>query len=771
MVFVAKISGSCVINYNASNGVKELKFPVGVWNKNPKIDNTLNGHFIVPDTDYTVVDIDDLTTNDNQKIMEKYYSECNYVVKTKKGVHLYFKYESKLASVNKIHKVDIIHNKRKMLFCPPSYYTLGDGSTFTYTFLKNDEPSAMPEGLVKFILKRHNSRVEKTTEALVKSPEIIKAVSAKPEPVKIQKEFSNLSADDNIIREILMSLDISRADEYNDWFKVLMILKNEGFKYELFQEFSQRSEKYDDNVKSIWDNYKSNMAKNQITLSSLWFMLKEDNPTQYFALKQKDTFKDYTFVDYKPSGSFSSKIFLKLWDADVNALGKAIVNMEVLPLTNSFKYFNSHHAKISTLGFVRIDYDNSLKTFVPLNKEFLNSLNEANYTDKDKTTYFLDLYDKCMTKNIYDKFVFEPLLENENVLNMFGGFKYDTPTSGKINIIQPYLDFIKHVINNEKQYTHFLKWVAHIIQKPNIKQTTCYVFYSYKHGVGKNTMLLPIQNLLEGYVYTITDTNALTAKFNGETLGKLLCIGDEIKTIRHGENLMNIIKNLLTQTKRSVEFKGKDKQTCVSDFCHYVFTTNNENNFYLEQTDRRFNMVECNKKLMSREVYAEINNISKNTEFLTELFYFFKTLDISDFDPFLPLNSDYKERVSKKSLPIEIKIVANMANELDGKFITNGDLITTIKNKLPIGKKARSSKIVITSLVDEYKLIMSRPWLDDKTRANYGFSFEENSKTGKHNIEILRNLMDDNDEDINDFCVGEDLVDKEINGMNDIHYI
>lgn len=742
------IQGSCQILFNNETSKKIIKFINGTsWNKNVKYDKSLNGHFIVPNEDYTVIDIDDPNTEQNKHIIEEFMPDCNYIVKTRKGYHLYYEFEPKIEDINKIHAVDIIHKGRKMLFVPPSSYDM-NGETIEYKFIKNNKPNKMPNELINFIKDRYNNRKNETTTLLKDSEKIVKRLTSKAEPKRIVSEYKAHKKTDEIIVQLLEALADYRCDDYDEWFKILMILKNEGFNYELFEHFSKRSQKFDNNVKNIWDDYNPKNVKNQITVASLWAMVKSDNPKKFVQIKLMDAFKDYEKKEFE-KGTFLTKKFIELWNEDIDIFNNKILDPECLSLTNSFKYFDMHHAKITNLGYVRLTYKGQQRDILPLSSTFLNSINEANMVNGDKKYYFMDLYDENPHKQIYEKIAFEPLTQDPSILNYFNGFCYDVSgvDFNKNNIID-YLNFIKHVINNDKLAEHFIDWITHIIQKPNIKQTTVYVFYSYKHGIGKNTLLQPIMNIMKGYYYTVNNINQLSGQFNSESLGKLLCVADEIKTFKQGENLCNIIKNFATQTERSIEFKGKDKITNIKDYCNMVCTTNNEYNFYIEQSDRRFTLVECNKKLLPEETYAKMVELARDENFLKQLYYFFSTRKISEtYKPNKPFITEYKERIQKKSLPADIKILANKRKELIGKFYTNKELIQFIK--CYNDKKSRSSAVIITSMTEDYGFKQSRPYDDNGNRlSTYGFSFDDDDKTGKINIQALKNLCDDDDDDI-----------------------
>ena len=649
-MFEIKAIGNCILNLN-DLGKKVITFTNNSSWKKPIIDDKLNASYFVPNGDYTVLDIDDLTSEQNKFIFENYSESCKYIVKSlSKGYHMYFKYCEELSNIYKLAGLDIISNGNKMLFCYPTKVEY-NGEIREYKIIKNEEPDVIPPTLLNYILTRYNERIKNKNELEEMTEKLVKKNSSKMEDKRIINEFKSMPKDKLIIEDILENINKSRCDDYNDWIKIMMILKNENIEYSVFEKFSMRSEKFDGNVINIWNKYKKGNVKNELSLATLWYMLKQDNELEFNRIKTREAFKNYEFIDYIPSSSFSRIKFFKLFKDDVFILGSKMLSEDVITQTNSFKYFNSHHCKVGTY-YMSIEYYGTYKKYDYLPKEFKDSMNEAKIVIDDKKYYFLDIYDELDTKQVYDKIGFEFNLENkkEGLLNLFTGFKYDDINNiVNYEIIKDFIEFIEYVINNKIQSNHFLDWIAHMIQKPHIKQPHCYVLYSLKHGVGKNTIINGLGKIFNGYFFKM-DGDRMLDKFNSDKLGKLLCYIDEVKTFKNGDTIHNNIKNMISQTEQSIEFKGKDKLTNIPDRCHYIFTTNNKDNFYIEDGDRRFNMVECNNNILSQDVFKKINEQIETEEFAKNLYNFFKNRNLNNYNPYLAIMSDYKDKSIKKRL-------------------------------------------------------------------------------------------------------------------------
>ena len=98
--------------------------------------------------------------------------------------------------------------------------------------------------------------------------------------------------DENTITALLNILSPDRCDEYNSWISIAMILKNSDYQYELFDSWSQQSYKYDSNsCRKTWNNIStktsSETKEKTLTLATLYWYAKHDNPDEYKSIMEK----------------------------------------------------------------------------------------------------------------------------------------------------------------------------------------------------------------------------------------------------------------------------------------------------------------------------------------------------------------------------------------------------------------------------------------------------------------------------------------------------
>ena len=100
----------------------------------------------------------------------------------------------------------------------------------------------------------------------------------KPDPIKdILK--CNICEDYELIKELVNCLSVKRADDYANWLNVGFCLYNISSELlELWEEFSQKSNKYEDGkCQELWDK----MTKKNMTIGTLKYWAKIDDPKKY----------------------------------------------------------------------------------------------------------------------------------------------------------------------------------------------------------------------------------------------------------------------------------------------------------------------------------------------------------------------------------------------------------------------------------------------------------------------------------------------------------
>jgi hypothetical protein len=248
---------------------------------------------------------------------------------------------------------------------------------------------------------------------------------------------------------------------------------------------------------------------------------------------------------------------------------------------------------------------------------------------------FHELWLEDQDKRKHSKLVFDPSWEPETdddravpVYNAFGGFPNHEPECKPLAEDQSaFIALMKYLFNDDKVFEYMKCWIASIIQRPEFKTKVAPILYSRTHGTGKNSFVDGVVAILGrnncGVVESIDD---ITRNFNAHLCNKLFIYGDEISA--NAKKVADRLKQVITRPEQNLEKKNIDA-CLVDDFTNWLFTTNNENCFKVEEGCRRLLMVHCCEKKQteySAKSYAEI----KDPMQIKQLFGFFKNYSQSE---------------------------------------------------------------------------------------------------------------------------------------------
>ena len=125
------------------------------------------------------------------------------------------------------------------------------------------------------------------TSTLLPEPEKIEKPVAEPKrefKKRTGERLAPLPEELIVLREVLDAINPSHFDYEPDWFMLGQILFNLGCDYSLFQEYSAKSPKFnEDATKRKWSLYRETSASD----NTFWFWLKNDNPDLFKTLQHK----------------------------------------------------------------------------------------------------------------------------------------------------------------------------------------------------------------------------------------------------------------------------------------------------------------------------------------------------------------------------------------------------------------------------------------------------------------------------------------------------
>jgi hypothetical protein len=262
----------------------------------------------------------------------------------------------------------------------------------------------------------------------------------------------------------------------------------------------------------------------------------------------------------------------------------------------------------------------------------------ARYFNKIKYQYVEFFPYSIMSHNFKAKL---ELQEQNCVLNTFSGFSHNYEEDFEINgcNISLILSHIMTLCGDENEenlhniYEYFINWLAHIIQKPDIKTEKCIIIKS-DQGVGKSIFFEWFGKSIinEDYYYTTENIENITSKFNSETCDKILIVLEEATNMYRKENINNALKNLITRNKGIYEKKYKNSFE-KEDYCNYVMLTNNENIVKIENSDRRYLCLNAsNENIGDTDYFTKLVALFSDKNTGKHFYHYLMNRDLSKFE-------------------------------------------------------------------------------------------------------------------------------------------
>lgn len=401
---------------------------------------------------------------------------------------------------------------------------------------------------------------------------------------------NELNISSEVVSKLLRCLSSDRCDDYNDWIQVCILLKNNY--PELWDEFdtwSKCSKNYNyKQNKKIWDGIKQKQSGG-LSIGTLMYWAKEDNKKEYNKIIQ--------YMKEKESNDAQEEL-----DEWYNKT-RFSVHQQWFKLNYPLKYCRYFNGEI--------------QAYSPKDaQEFFKTYNITQIIKgKEKTTYFFDKWIKDEFIKTYEEIVFDPENNDMKCFNTFKGFEMDDNTDAKC--IEEFDSLIKHIFKTDENINFMYSWLNHIITKPHIKTGVAVILYSDVHGVGKNTIVELIMRLIGSkYCSKLNRIEDITSNFNSHLTQKLFIYGDEIRS--RASDLASELKNIITQSEVLSTKKFMDSIK-MKDLANYLFTTNEEIAFKIEQHNRRFFCIEVDSK-KEQSFYKQFYEALKDDEKIKQFF-------------------------------------------------------------------------------------------------------------------------------------------------------
>lgn len=311
-------------------------------------------------------------------------------------------------------------------------------------------------------------------------------------------------------------------------------------------------------------------------------------------------------------------------------------------------------------SFVTMDgrhkaFDNKEKMFIEIESVQRKHNKTIQHNDKSIKLTSLWLGEEHLRRE-FDKVVFKPYSSIDDVIsthfNQWHGWAIQpaehTNEEDFEKYVQPWLSHIKHIFcsGNDEQFDYFIKWIAHMFQKPYEKPGVAIVIKSGQ-GFGKGLLTTMLQKIVgDNYTIRVSDSNQVAGGFSGHMNNKILINLDEA-TWGGDKKSQGRLKALITEQRLTLEAKHKNADE-IDHFGRFLITTNSSYPVPIEIDDRRFFVPDVVQAKPSREVFKELVKINSSENALKHIFRYFLMVDLEDF-----LFEEFPHSETRKSLQKE----------------------------------------------------------------------------------------------------------------------
>lgn len=230
----------------------------------------------------------------------------------------------------------------------------------------------------------------------------------------------------------------------------------------------------------------------------------------------------------------------------------------------------------------------------------------------------------------YSGFFFDPSgpPEKDNHYNFWRGFN----VKAKKGDCHLYYKHISEVIarDYDKIYEYLMDWMADAVQNRSKRPGVTLVLRGGQ-GTGKGTMVNIFGKLFGQHFLPVSDAKHIVGAFNAHLKDCLILFADEAFYAGDKKH-ESILKDLITEPTRRVEFKGKDVQA-LPNYTRVMMASNQHWVAPVDMDDRRFFITDVSKrKAKDRDYFHKLYHQMENEGGYEALLYDLLHRDISKVD-------------------------------------------------------------------------------------------------------------------------------------------
>ena len=235
----------------------------------------------------------------------------------------------------------------------------------------------------------------------------------------------------------------------------------------------------------------------------------------------------------------------------------------------------------------------------------------------------------------YKEIKFIPSFENnQDIFNSFKGFCYEKDEFGSYNdeTIEIFKNHLSLLTNHDENSVEYLiKYLAHLIQKPQEKPRVGLLFKS-KQGYGKDTLMDLLDKLIgKCHIMRTADIDDVFGSYNVGIRDKLVMVLNELEG-KNGYSHKEKIKNFITEDKTIIREKYITQYEQIN-YIRLIILTNNLNPIEVSYDDRRMVIFKAFHIKPNKEYFDKLHDVINSKEAVNDIFQYLANYDIEEFEP------------------------------------------------------------------------------------------------------------------------------------------
>jgi hypothetical protein len=211
----------------------------------------------------------------------------------------------------------------------------------------------------------------------------------------------------------------------------------------------------------------------------------------------------------------------------------------------------------------------------------------------------------------------------------------------KAGDVRPFIDLLKRLIPDVNERRYVLIWLAYLVQNPEARFFVALVIWSLQQGTGKNLLFETVTSLFNKRHTKVVGQEVFNDGFTDWQAHKVVVICDEVSSTDK-RSTSDRIKGWITATDNTINAKNEPKFT-QDNLIKYIFLSNHADAVFLNETDRRFFVVEATSTRLPSD-FADEYVKWRDSDGRSALRNYLVNINTKEFNPKAPAPSSNAKR-------------------------------------------------------------------------------------------------------------------------------